>query len=154
MDVRVCLFVGPLRAAHPRLAHSDTYPNYYFTTIEDWYISVATLVKGFDADPYFRMAEQEAWLPHGGKAHWGKIHFMGHVSTCVWECWGLETKGVSTLTQSHEPKHNPNTTRQNELRQLYGEPFDKFLAVRRRLDPIGMFLNDHLLTLFFPKASK
>lgn len=112
------MFVGPLRATCAsctltRIQHNPT-------TTEDWYISVATLVKGFDADPYFRMAEQEAWLPHGGKPHWGKVHYLGH----------------------------------NELRQLYGGPFDTFLAVRRRLDPNNVFVNEHLLTLFFPKASK
>lgn len=53
-------------------------------TAEDWYVSVATLVKGFDADPYFRRAEAEVWLPHDGKPHWGKLHYLGHVRG--WAC--------------------------------------------------------------------
>lgn len=87
---------------------------------DEWYVSVATLVKGFDADPYLQRAEEEVWLPYGGKPHWGKLHYMAH----------------------------------RELSRLYGDPFERFLTVRRRLDPTGMFMNAHLRDLFLPRASK
>lgn len=55
---------------------------------------MALLVKGFEADPYFRLAEQEAWLPHGGKPHWGKVHYLGHVRVCE---LGVESTGISAI---------------------------------------------------------
>lgn len=53
----------------------------YMQRTEEWYMSVATLVKGFDADLYFKLMETEVWLPYGGKPHWGKLHYLGHVSS-------------------------------------------------------------------------
>lgn len=51
-------------------------------------MSIATLVKGFNADPYFQRAEAEVWLPFGGKPHWGKLHYLGHVRTSLpLDCW-------------------------------------------------------------------
>jgi hypothetical protein len=52
---------------------------------------VATLVKGFDAEPYFRRAETEVWLPHGGRPHWAKLHFLGHVRFNWVVNWGWLT---------------------------------------------------------------
>lgn len=63
-----------------------------------------------------------------------------------------------TIAPSHHPSAYTQINRfiynQNELSRLYGEPFEKFLAVRRRLDPTDMFLNAHLRDLFLPWASK
>lgn len=61
---------------------------------------------------------------------------------------------VYHLPDPHALFHPFTHIQQNELARLYGEPFEKFLAVRRRLDPTDMFLNAHLRDLFFPKASK
>lgn len=85
-----------------------------------WYVSVATLVKGFDCEAYFQAVEEEVWLPHGAKPHWGKLHNL----------------------------------RYEELSAMYGEEYEKFLAVRRRLDPTDTFLNKHLMDMLVPRALK
>jgi hypothetical protein len=84
----------------------------------EWYVSVATLVKGYDCEPYFKAAEEEIWVPHGAKPHWGKLHFLTYA----------------------------------ELQHMYGEGLEKFLSVRRKLDPQDVFLNKHLRDLFVPRA--
>lgn len=85
-----------------------------------WYVSVATLVKGFDSEAYFQAVEEQVWLPHGAKPHWGKLHNLLY----------------------------------EDLSAMYGEEYEKFLAVRRRLDPTDMFMNRHLMDMLVPRALK
>jgi len=99
-------------------SHDNTGQDKTMSDSISWFVSVATLVKGFDSDPYLRAAEREVWIPNGGRPHWGKLHYLAY----------------------------------HELSALYGEPFEKYLRVRRRLDPQDMFMNSHLRELFFERA--
>jgi len=83
-----------------------------------WYVSIATLVKGYDCEPYFKAAEDLVWIPHGAKPHWGKLHYLNY----------------------------------NQLSRMYGEEYERYLSVRRRLDPRDVFLNQHLRELFLERA--
>jgi len=85
-----------------------------------WYVSIATLVKGYDCEPYFKAAEEEVWLNplHSARPHWGKVHYLTY----------------------------------NQLSLMYGEEYERYLSVRRRLDPRDMFLNQHLRELFLERA--
>lgn len=67
---------------------------------------------GEDFRPYFA-AMQAIFRNHGGRPHWGKLHF-------------LEAADLAPLYPAWEA----------------------FQAVRRRLDPGGLFLNDYLRRLF------
>jgi L-gulono-1,4-lactone dehydrogenase len=71
------------------------------------YIAVHVF-KGMQYEPYFRAVEK-IMMDHGGRPHWGKIHFQSAES----------------------------------LSSLYPE-YQRFIEVRNRLDPEGVFTNDYL----------
>lgn len=65
-----------------------------------------------DCQPFFAAAEK-LFLAHGGRPHWGKVHYAGA----------------------------------SVLKSRYAK-WEDFKAARRRVDPDGLFLNDHLAGLF------
>jgi hypothetical protein len=46
---------------------------------EGYYVAVAMLIKAIPCDDYFRGAS-EIWLRHGGRPHWGKLHYLEQVT--------------------------------------------------------------------------
>lgn len=62
--------------------------------------------------PYLKACDQRLY-EHGGRPHWGKLHFMTG----------------------------------ERLRARFAK-FDAFMELRRAYDPAGMFLNDHLASMF------
>jgi hypothetical protein len=70
------------------------------------------MYQGMEYREYFEAA-QAIFLNHGGRPHWGKMHFLGA----------------------------------RELSKLYPK-WDDFQAVRQKLDPSGLFMNDFLKKIF------
>jgi FAD/FMN-containing dehydrogenase len=134
-----------------------------------YYVAVALLIKSIPCDDYFRGASA-IWLRHGGRPHWGKLHYLEQVRAVSVNVAAKERRDRQQEKDSTPPPPPPHrfTTlcrdlslamsssrgRQRDLAAIYGPALERFDRVRRQLDPDGVFLNSYVSSLLLPRAIK